>query len=69
MLVIREKRIQKGMTQAELAKAVNVNQTAVSQWERNLTFPTLDKARLLAQTFQCSIDELFEGENLHETGA
>lgn len=46
MLRIKEIRKEKGMSQTDLAASVGVNQTAVSQWERGVTMPTLDKAAL-----------------------
>lgn len=56
---IKEIRKEKGMSQTDLAASVGVNQTAVSQWERGVTMPTLDKAALLAEALNCSIDELY----------
>jgi transcriptional regulator with XRE-family HTH domain len=46
------------MTQVELAKALGVNQSAVTQWESGLTSPRLDKLQAMAALFKCSIDEL-----------
>lgn len=46
------------MTQAELAKALGVYQSAITQWENGLTSPRLDKLQAMAALFKCSIDEL-----------
>lgn len=59
---IRERRNRLGMSQAELAERIGVNQTAVSQWERGVITPTLNKARKLAETLGCTIDELYQTE-------
>lgn len=59
MLRIKEIRKEKGLSQTDLASSVGVNQTAVSQWERGVTMPALDKAALLAETLDCTIDELY----------
>ncbi len=59
MLRIRVKRQELGMSQAELAKKVHVNQTAVSQWERGVVTPSLENAKRLSDAFSCTIDELY----------
>ena len=46
------------MTQVELAKALGVNQSAVTQWESGLTSPRLDKLQAMAALFKCTLDEL-----------
>ena len=68
MLSIRERRSRLGMSQAELAERIGVNQTAVSQWERGIITPTLNKARKLAETLGCTIDELYAAESEKEAG-
>ena len=55
---IRRKRTEANMTQVELAKALGVNQSAVTQWESGLTSPRLDKLQAMAALFKCSLDEL-----------
>ncbi len=56
---IKVKRKQKKLSQSELAQMIGVNQTAVSQWERGATMPTLDKAAMIANALGCTIDELY----------
>ena len=56
---IKEMRIAAGLTQAELAAKINVNQTAVSQWERGTALPSCDKLPEIAEALGCTIDELF----------
>lgn len=56
---IREMRLAAGLTQAELAAKVKVNQTAVSQWERESVLPSCDKLPELADALGCSIDALY----------
>ena len=48
-----------GMTQFELATRINVNQTAVSQWERGTALPSCDKLPEIADALKCTIDALF----------
>jgi transcriptional regulator with XRE-family HTH domain len=60
LLRLGELRRLKGVSQAEMAKALHVNQTAISQWERNVYYPSCDKLPEIAQLLGCTIDELFE---------
>lgn len=56
--VIRTRREAKGLTQGQLAKAMGVDQTAVSQWERGETLPRAERLPDLARILGCSIDQL-----------
>ena len=64
---IREMRQAAGLTQAELAAKVKVNQTAVSQWERESVLPSCDKLPELAEALNCTIDALFGREATRDT--
>ena len=55
---IKRMRLQKGVTQEQLAEAVGVSAVAVSKWERNETMPDISLLPGLAYFFQVSIDEL-----------
>lgn len=59
---IKTYRERAGLSQAELAKRLCVNQTAISQWERGVAAPSCDKLPELARALGCSIDKLFEDE-------
>lgn len=59
---IKELRQAAGLSQAELAEQVKVNQTAVSQWERGTSLPACDKLPELADVLGCTIDALFGRE-------
>ena len=52
----------KDMTQAELAAAAGVAQSAVGNWESGIRMPTADKLPKLAAILGCTIDELFKKE-------
>lgn len=58
-MTLRERRKEKKLSQLALAKIIGVNQTAISQWERRATTPSLDKAATLAQALGCTIDDLY----------
>ena len=55
---IRELRERKGMTQAELAKAVNVSKATACQWESGLRRPSLVNLLALANVLECTIDDI-----------
>lgn len=48
----------KDMTQEQLAEVLCVSPAAVSKWERNLAVPSVDMLWMLADYFDCTIDEL-----------
>lgn len=48
------------MTQADLARKLNVAPTAVSAWERNENRPLMDKLTVLAEIFNVPITRFFE---------
>ncbi len=55
---LKELRIEKKMTQAELALIIGVNQTGVGKYERGELEPNLDTLKKFADYFECSIDYL-----------
>lgn len=59
MSKIRERREALGMSQQSLAEKVGVNQTAISQWERGISMPTLPKAFALAGALNCKVEDLY----------
>lgn len=58
-LSIRPRRERLGLSQRDLAERCNVNQTAISQWERGSSLPSCDKLPLIAAALRCSIDDLY----------
>ena len=61
-LNIKNIREQAGLTQAEVAKALNVGQSAVAAWEADKALPRADKLINIAKLLNCSIEELLENE-------
>ena len=57
-LHLKEIRLQRGMTQRELAEAVNVTVGAVSQWESGTAKPTTTNLLALTLALNCGLDEL-----------
>ena len=62
--IICEARKNKGMTQSELAQAMNVTDKAVSKWERDLSCPDVASLSKLAETLGISIEELMSGKSV-----
>lgn len=57
---IRQLRLQKGVTQDTLAKALNLSYQTVSKWENGTSMPDIQLLPELAVYFGCSIDDLFD---------
>ena len=55
-------RKQKGMTQLDLARQMGVTDKAVSNWERDLSFPDVTSLPRLAEILGVSVDELLEAK-------
>lgn len=55
---LRQLRSEKGNTQLELAKAVNVSVKTVKNWESDINDPDLSHAIAIAEYYDITIDEL-----------
>lgn len=60
-------RKENNMTQAELAKKLQVTDKAVSRWERGLGFPDINSIEPLADALGVSILEIMRSEKIKET--
>lgn len=56
--VIKSKRQNKNMTQAELAEKLNVTPQAVSRWEMGISYPDIAMIPLISEVLWVSADEL-----------
>lgn len=61
---INQIRIEKKLTQEELAKKINVTNKAISRWERGLGLPDISLLEPLSKELNVSISELLNGEYL-----
>ena len=50
------------LNQAAFAKKIGVTQSAVSQWEHDLTRPNSDQLQSISKAFGISVDELLSDE-------
>lgn len=55
-------RVERNMSQGDLAEALDVSRQSVSKWETNASVPELDKLVKLGRLFGVSLDELVTGE-------
>jgi len=67
-LRIRELRQARGLSQARVAEDVGVSKPAVCKWETGVSVPRTELLPLLARVLDCSIDELFGGEQKDTQG-
>ena len=56
---IKRIRKSKGISQAAIAKALQISQGAVSQWENDITVPSSGQIAPLADLLGVNVDELF----------
>lgn len=61
---IKKLRLEKEMTQEELAVQLNVTKATISLYENNKRIPTLEKILTIAEVFEVTVDDLVkEKEN------
>lgn len=56
---IKDFRIAKGLTQAELAERIGAAETTVSDYERGRRFPRMAYLFAMTELFECTIDDLY----------
>ncbi len=61
---IRRIRLDHHLSQAEFGRIIHVFQSAVSQWEKDITRPDTDTLRAIALAFNVSIDTIMGDEPL-----
>lgn len=60
---LKKIRSDKDISQGDLAKLIEVHATHISRYERNLTSPTIDVAKKIADALEVSTDALIYGSN------
>jgi transcriptional regulator with XRE-family HTH domain len=56
-------RSDKNLSQGDLAKLINMHSTHISRYERNLTSPTIEVVKKIAEVLEVSADLLVFGTN------
>lgn len=59
--ILKKTREEKGLTQAELAKAVNVSQPMIAQYETAIRVPSAPTALAIAKALGTTFEKLMEG--------
>ena len=59
---VRERRDAEGISQADLAAAVDVTRQTINAIERDRYDPSIELAFKLARYFDCAIEDLFDPE-------
>lgn len=59
---IRDRRIELGMTQQQLADKLGITDKAVSKWERAVSYPDITILRELSAALEVTVTELLAGE-------
>ena len=59
---LKSKRVQRGLSQDELAEAIYVSRQTISNWETGKTYPDVQSLLLLSEALETSIDELIQGD-------
>jgi transcriptional regulator with XRE-family HTH domain len=55
---LKELRLDKRLSQAQLSKVTGISQAAIGRWELNQRVPTIDNIIILCRFFDCSSDYL-----------
>lgn len=55
-------RASRGMTQEQLAMLLGVSRQSVTKWEAEKSYPELDKLLKLCRIFDCTLDDLVQGD-------
>ena len=59
---IKEYRLERGLSQEDLAARIYVSRQTVSNWENDKTYPDVESLLLLSVLFDKTVDELIKGD-------
>lgn len=59
---IARRRMEKNLSQEELAERIGVSNRTISSWERGISFPGLEKVELLCQALGITMNDLLHGD-------
>jgi putative transcriptional regulator len=60
---VRERRTEKGLSQGELAAAVDVSRQTINSIEKERYMPSLPLALALARYFSTTVEEMFDADH------
>ena len=59
---IKQRRIERGMSQEDLAERIYVSRQTISNWENDKTYPDVQSLLLLSVLFDTTVEELIKGD-------
>lgn len=59
---IKQRRVERGMSQEDLAERIYVSRQTISNWENDKTYPDVQSLLLLSVLFDTTVDELIKGD-------
>jgi len=65
--ILKKLRSEKGFSQEVFAKKIEIHVTNLSKYERNISIPSLEVAKRMAEVLEISLDRLVHGENKAQT--
>lgn len=63
---LKAKRIEKGLSQQELADMLGITQNALSCYERGISFPRRDMLDNLARVLKCEVKDFFDNNEAND---
>ena len=63
---IKKLRNEKNLTQEELAEQIFVTRTAISKWEQDKGYPSIESLKMISKLFNVSMDQLLSEEELNK---
>lgn len=60
---LKKARIDKNLTQEEVAEKIFVSRQSISNWENNKTYPDIGNVIALSDLYQISLDEFLKGSD------
>jgi transcriptional regulator with XRE-family HTH domain len=61
---LKKLRTDNGLTQDELAEKIYVTRTAISKWETDKGYPSIESLKAIASFFSITVDELLSSEEI-----
>lgn len=61
---LKKLRTDNNLTQDELAEKIFITRTAISKWESDRGYPSIDSLKTIAKFFNVTIDDLLSGDEL-----
>lgn len=63
---LKKSRLDKGFSQTEVAKQLNISRQSISKWENGHNYPDIDNLILLSKIYDISTDDLLKERELEE---